>query len=58
MCVRLFTIGLIFVSSEATKVRVGVKIGVFTCYLREKVFFLGGDHLVVVSVGLCIAPRH
>ena len=38
MCVRIFTIGLLFIISEGTK----VEIGGFTSYLRERVFFFAG----------------
>ena len=39
MCVSIFTIGLLFIILEATKVEIGVEIGGFTSYLRERVVF-------------------
>ena len=47
MCVRVFTIEHLFIILEATKVEKGVKIGVFTSYLRERIVFFPGAHLVV-----------
>ena len=58
MCVRIFTIGLLFISSEEAKVEIGVEIGGFTRCLRERVVFFFGVHLGTDPGGPCTASRH
>jgi len=41
---RVIALGLLFIISEGTKVEIGVEIGGFTYYLRQKAFFAGTSY--------------